>query len=218
MILPKMSLREIKRAVLSDYHNEVLRKLNNLAVTHKRKWQLNGKKNYTETIFYPTKSANKWRVVVHCTKDNVHLMPYVCSYNSYGIMAAHLSTVVEPQAFMHFNTHFFKRLKERLNISIEKPRELVKVFFKNNLYMIPAITERSDGSEQIFTILQGGVGLGKYHEQEEIIEFKTFVSNEMLTKRQQKLVVDTAMDIYSRINTALLNSLKRGQSNPNPGI
>jgi hypothetical protein len=104
---------------------------------------------------------------------------------------------------MYFTTHFFKRFKERLKLDITKPEELVKFFFKKNLFMMPAQLDMPNGTKQIFAPLFGGVGLGVYHEKEDIYEFKTFVNNGLLKDSQKQIIQTITNDITVAIQKEL---------------
>jgi hypothetical protein len=116
---------------------------------------------------------------------------------------------MDPDGFspslMHFNTHFFKRYRERGKVDIEKPEDLVKFFFKKNSVLIACYYPREDGTQQLFTPLAGGVGLGNYHEESDICEFKTFVDHSLLGE-DQKIQI---MDIWTQTLTELTEEITR---------
>ena len=208
MIVPGMSLQEIKKSLLNDYDTELRARLNFIDITYKRKWLLNGKHDAIETIHFPAKSKNNWRITVHCQKTHVHVVPYLISYNEFGIVAALLTPSLTPMAFMHFNTHFFQRYRERAKIKADKPVELVKTFFKQNMYMMPASITQENGSEQVFTPLNGGVGLGIYHEADDIYEFKTFVDNSLLKEEQFQKIAEIHHETFKVLTEAYPKAAK----------
>lgn len=199
MIVPTMSLPEIRKSVFADFTCEIKSKLQSIYVTYHGKWIRNGKNDFVETILFPVKSKNNWRITIVCNKNGVNAIPYLISYNNIGITASHVPLYFESTSLMHFNTHFFKRYRERGMIAIEKPEDLVKSFFRKNNIILPCYFPRKDGTQQLFTPLIGGVGLGNYYEDSDIYEFKTFVDNSLLGQNQIK-------DIYS-IWTDTLNEL-----------
>jgi hypothetical protein len=195
MIIKGMTFAEIKKAVMHDYDLQLRPLINALHITYKRKWLLNNKKDCIETITYLTTTKNKWRIVVHCTKTSVHILPYLCIETNRGIAAVHITAELSPLAVMQFNTHFFQRFRERLKLTIEKTDELIKYFFKKNLYMIPSATELENGHVQVFTPLYGGVGLGVYHEKKDFFEVKTFVDFSLLRREQINEIINIQQDI-----------------------
>jgi hypothetical protein len=204
MIVPNMSLPEIRKAVSDDLAYEIKRKIQSIEVTHSGKWIRNGRKDFVETILFPVKSKNNWRITVTCNKNGVNAVPYLISYNKIGVTASHVPLGFDPISLLHFNTHFFKRYRERGKIAIEKPEDLVKFFFKKNTVLLPCYFPREDGTLQLFTPLAGGVGLGNYHEESDICEFKTFVDNSLLGQNQKDQIaniwIETITELTAEIN------------------
>ncbi|HCN82969.1 MAG TPA: hypothetical protein DIT07_05015, partial [Sphingobacteriaceae bacterium] len=147
---------------------------------YKGKWIRNGRKDFTETISFTTKSRNDWRITIICRKAGVVTTPYLVWYNKIGITACSISEMYENTPLLFFNTHFFKRYKERGKVDIEKPEDVVKFFFKKNIHFTPCYEPREDGIPQLFIPVNGGVGLGNYYLETDICEFKTFVDNGLL--------------------------------------
>src|SRR5205814_1614095 len=129
----------------------------------KARWIRKGRKDFVETIIFPVKSKNTWRMTVICNKNGVTAIPYLISYNENGITASYIDTGFHTLPLRHFNAHFFKRYRERGKIDIDKPEQLVKHFFRKNIVLLPCYSPRKDGTQQLFTPLVGGVGLGNYH-------------------------------------------------------
>ena len=204
MIVPSMSMAEIRKAALDDFECGIKSKLQSIQVTYQAKWIRNGRKDFVETILFPVKSKNNWRITVVCNKNGVSTIPYLISYNNIGITASHIPLGSDSTSLMHFNTHFFKRYRERGRIAIEKPEDLVKFFFKKNAFLLPCYSAREDGTQQLFTPLAGGVGLGNYHEEPDICEFKTFVDNSLLRKDKQETIfsiwTETLNELIAEIN------------------
>lgn len=204
MIVPNMSLPEIRKSVFEDFGHEIKSKLLSIKVTYTGKWIRNGRKDFVETIPYPVKSRNNWRITVSCGNGGVVAVPYLISYNNIGVTASHVPVDFDSMPLMHFNTHFFKRYKERGNISIEKPEDLVKFFFKKNPFILPCYFPRQDGTQQLFTPLLGGIGLGNYHEESGICEYKTFVDNSLLRQDQiedvYKIWTETLQEMTAEMN------------------
>lgn len=207
MLVPGMSLSEIKKAVVDDYNCEIKSKMQHIEVICRSKWIRNGRKDFAETIAFPVKSRNTWRMTVTCNKSGVNAIPYLISYDKTGITASHIPKGFEPVQLMHFNAHFFKRYRERAKIAIDKPEHLVKNFFRKNLVLLPCYYPRKNGTQQLFTPLAGGVGLGNYHPEPVICEFKTFVDNSLLRKDQidevNEIWLNTVNELTAEINKRL---------------
>jgi hypothetical protein len=200
-----MSLPEIRKAICDDFDNEIKRKIQSMQVARQGKWKRNGRKDFVETILFPSKSRNNWRITITCDSSGVRSVPYLVSYNTIGITASHMDPDGFSPSLMHFNTHFFKRYRERGKVDIEKPEDLVKFFFKKNSVLMACYYPREDGTQQLFTPLAGGVGLGNYHEESDICEFKTFVDHSLLGE-DQKIQI---MDIWTETLTELTEEIAR---------
>jgi hypothetical protein len=208
MIVPNMSLPEIRKSVFEDFEHELKSKLQFIQATYTGRWIRNGRKNFVETIAYRAKSQNNWRITVSCGNYGVTSLPYLISYNHIGVTASHVPAEFDSMPLMHFNTHFFKRYRERGNISIEKPEDLIKFFFKKNTFILPCYYPRKDGTQQLFTPLNGGIGLGIYHEESGICEYKTFVDNSLLRENQidevckiwKQTIEDLTAEMHRRLN------------------
>jgi hypothetical protein len=205
MIVPNMSLPEIRKSVFDDFACEIKSKIQSIKVTHHGKWIRNGRKDFVETILYGVKSRNNWRITVACSKNGVTAIPYLISYNNIGMTASHIPLDFDSMPLMHFNTHFFKRYRERGKIAIEKPEDLVKFFFRKNTILLPCYFPREDGTQQLFTPLVGGVGLGNYHVESDICEFKTFVDDSLLRQDQK----DEIFNIWTNTLNELMAEINR---------
>jgi hypothetical protein len=208
-----MSLAEIRKSVLEDFNLEIKSKIQSIEVTFRGKWIRNGRKDFVETIPCIVKSRNKWRITVSCSKRGVVAVPYLISYDNIGVTASYISTDFESMPLIHFNTHFFKRYRERGKISIEKPEDLIKYFFRNNPILFPCNSPRKDGSQQLFTPLREGIALGNYHEECDICEYKTFVDNSLLRQNQKenirKIYTETLDELVAEIQRRLDKRCKK---------
>lgn len=139
MIVPNMSLPEIRKSVSDDFTGEIKNKLHSIKVIHQGRWIRNERKDFVETISCPVKSRNNWRITIFCGKNGVTTVPYLIAYNNIGVTASHIPADFDSMPLMYFNTHFFKRYRERGKISIEKPEDLVKIFSGRTLSYFPAI-------------------------------------------------------------------------------
>ncbi len=214
MIVPNMSLPEIRKSVLDDFACEIKSKLASIKVTYHGKWIRSGRKDFVETILFPVKSKNNWRITVTCNKNGVNATPYLISYNNKGLTASHVPLDSDSMSLLHFNTHFFKRYRERGKIAIEKPEDLVKFFFKKNTILLPCYSPRKDGTQQLFTPLAGGLGLGNYHVESDICEFRTFVDNSLLREDQKEEIDNIWINTLTELTAEINRRLNKKQPQP----
>ena len=209
MLVPSMTLQEIRKALVTDYENELHGKLKAIEISSKGKWIRSGRKDFTETIMFTAKSKNNWRITIEYSSGNLTTIPYLVSSDDTGIIASHFLFGFGTDRLMHFNTHFFKRYRERGKINIEKPLDLVKHFFRKNTVMLPCYYPMPDGTQQLFCPLVGGIGLGKFHEEGKIHEFKTFVDDSLLREDQKQQIREIWRVTMEEIMAELKRLLKR---------
>ena len=120
MIVPSMTLQEIRKALVADYEDELCGKFKSITITTKSKWMRSGRKDSVETVLFTSRSKNNWRIIVHCKNGNISTVPYLISYDQTGVTASHFMYGHGSESFMYFHTHFFQRYRERAKIDIEK--------------------------------------------------------------------------------------------------
>lgn len=209
MLVPTMTLQQIRKALVADYEKELKGKLKAIEIGSRGKWIRSGRKDFAETISHTTQSRNNWRITIEFKRGSLTATPYLVSYDKKGITASNFLAGFGSGKLMHFNTHFFKRYKERGKIDIEKPQDVVKYFFRKNSLMLPCYFPMPDGSQQLFCPLHGGIGLGNYHEEDEIHEFKTFVDNSLLREDQKQHIQEIYTQTLEEIMTEFNRRLKR---------
>lgn len=199
-----MTLTEIKRALLFDYETELKSKINLIQHQHKSDWIRCKKKETLTTIHFETKTKNKWRLLVQTSQYSNQVLSYLCFYDEVGINVYYLTTNLAPLAFLYYNTHFFKRYRERMKLNIEKPEDLIKHFIKNNIFMVPHAQENEREKGRVFTRMDSGAGLGLgiYHEEGDIFEFKTFVDLSLLTENQKKKMNEIFLEYFNKLMIA----------------
>ena len=199
-----MSLSEIKKSVYDDYMSAVKNRIESIKMTCKAKWIRNGRKDFAETVECPVKSRNNWRITILCEQGDVTTIPYLISYDKHGVTASYMSDLAENH-LLHFNAHFFKRFRERGKINMDKPEQVIKLFFRKNLALIPCYSPREDGTQQLFVPVHGGIGLGNYHPDTQICEFKTFVDDSLLRQDQR----DEVNEIWTYTVNELIAEMQR---------
>lgn len=213
MLVPAMSLPEIKKSLHIDYDPEIKNRIEIIKRTYQSKWIRNGRKDFVETVVVPVKSRNNWRITIICRQDDVTTIPYLIAFDKHGITASHLCEISNNH-LMHFNSHFFKRFRERGKLEIDKPEQVIKSFFRKNQVLFPCYSAREDGCQQLFVPLHGGVGLGTYHPDTEICEFKTFVDNSLLGQDQCDEVNQIWIDVLSELTVEMQRRIdKRAKRN-----
>lgn len=75
--------------------------------------------------------------------------------------------------------------------------------------MLPCYWPKPDASLQLFCPLDGGIGLGIFHEDLQVCEFKTFVDDSLLGEDQKQEVVDIYQTTLAEMEVELKRRLKK---------
>ena len=76
-----------------------------------------------------------------------------------------------------------------MHLELTKPDQILKHFFKQNVYVTPAFSQPDEKNKTMALIsFPEGMGLGRLLHNAPIIEMKTFIAAETLNKGQQEMV------------------------------
>jgi len=187
MLVPSMSYDEIIAEVNSDYI-ALLKlmnyKMRNIGFRMKRL----GETRFTETFHMKSERLNEWTVIVNITPFETAFCFYLKSFDSQGIVAYRI--VQEGDAFMlvKFNSHFFRRYRERMELEITKPEQVMKHFFKNNMDEKHAMSdEHSNGAQLAFFSYPNGMGVGRFDADKNVVHMKTFITIALFNEQQKRM-------------------------------
>lgn len=88
----------------------------------------------------------------------------------------------------------------------------MKKFFRNNIVLLPCYWPRKDGTLQLFTPLAGGLGLGNYHMESGICEFKTFVDDSLLGQDQKDEIIRIWTETVNELMAEMQRRIDKRQS------
>jgi hypothetical protein len=156
---------------------------------HKRHQQ-----HAVETITWKSPLHNTWMTFYDISNNNVDCL-HVCITMDHGNLLRTLYPIAPDENndifLAEYNTHFYKRYNERLQLNLPKPSLIVKHYFKKNIKPEGSTRlSRTDDKEtfKIFMPVTGGVMLGYQYSDKKWLEGKTFISNEMLRGSQVEVV------------------------------
>ena len=192
MIVPTMFFNEVLIEVELDYpsvasKSKHLHRLYFLEL--RRKGKLRQQVTYMDE--HVTSRRNKWLIITRFEKDgniNSHLV--LTYYDNDGLKCISYSSVGDQRMHFVYDGHFFNRYIERQNLSMVKPEDMVKYFFKND--WTPDSKEFAMLAEgkikQVYTVLKKGLAIGWRIEPQTVVHVKTFVNDELLSPRQMAVV------------------------------
>ena len=187
MLVPSMNWEEIIAEVNSDYI--ALLKLMNYKIRNIgfRMARL-GEVRFTETFHMKTERMNDWTVILNITPFTSEFCFYLKSYDRHGIVAYKIAQEGEGFMLVKFNSHFFKRYRERMNLDLVKPEQVMKHFFKNNIDEKHAASDQyENGAQLAFFAYPNGMGVGRFDPEKNIVHMKSFITRAMFNEQQKNM-------------------------------
>ena len=188
MIVPSMNSRELYTEIFNDYRI-VERKAYYLGLSLRRTAVKSKHKHVREIINYKSSQHNDWIIIVDRAVASFICYSTVYYRDKHGLNGVGVSS--NDLTLNHYTPHFLERYNERfLKAPNLSKLDLLKQFVTNNpVEAIADITNDETIQCEIFGRFRDGVGLGfkeVFSEAgNEIIHFKTFISNEMILDGQR---------------------------------
>lgn len=188
MIVPSMNSQELYNEIFSDY-KIVERKAYYLGLSLRRAAVKSKHKHVREILNYKSKQHNNWIIIVDRAVASFINYSTVYYRDKHGLNGVSVSS--NDLTLTHYTSHFIERYNERFMKAPNLSKlDLLKQFVtKNPVEAIADITDDETMECEIFGRFRDGVGLGfkeVFSEAgNEIIHFKTFISNEMILDGQR---------------------------------
>lgn len=188
MIVPSMNSQELYSEIMNDYQI-VERKAYYLALGLRRSARKSKHKHVRAVFEYKSKQRNNWLISIGCFVKGYESSTTVYYLDEHGLNGICVSSV--GVSLSHYTPHFLRRYNERfLKATNLSKLDLLKHFIINNPFeTIGEVVDSESNQYKVFSRFNDGVGLG-YKEvlgddSKEIINFKTFISNEMIFDGQR---------------------------------
>lgn len=187
MIVPAMTCGEIYKELVEDGATTMKAMATKMRIqVHVMKRTNNFK--WVETLHFKSPKNNDWSVTIRLSREIQEINLYVKTSDEHGISAYNFFMVNDLPFIVKYHPHFFKRYRERMGLKEVKPDQVIKKFFRNNVVLNPAYSEKDDNGVMMAVIqLPEGIGLGRFSEDAAITEMKTFIAHDMLNKGQRKM-------------------------------
>jgi hypothetical protein len=187
MLVPSMTWEEIIAEVNGDYIS--LLKLMNYKIKNIGfRMRRLGEIRFTETYHMKTEKMNEWTVILNISPFTSEFCFYLVSYDRHGIVAYKIAQEGEGFMLVKFNSHFFKRYRERMNLKVVKPEQVIKHFFKNNIDEKHATSdEHANGARLAFFSYPNGMGVGRFDSEKNVVHMKTFITRELFNEQQKRM-------------------------------
>lgn len=146
---------------------------------------------YERYFDYTSPRKNKWIYHFFCDqpkgkKFRVNMYCYFHTHNSYAV----ISYAHNIDQLIYMSGHFFTRYFQREKPGHETMHDIVRLYLSENSELIvQGIKEEKPGTKiwQAFVQSSRGVGLGYLYQNVNVVEMRTFVTNDMLKGDQVTL-------------------------------
>jgi hypothetical protein len=184
MIVSSMSYIEIRKEVDNDIVFVKKKSIHVIAELEK-KMKKNKLKTITHIYDYNSPNKNKWLVKIEIGLKNVASSFLTYFYIDNKIAAVQ---VLDARYLLYYTTHFFKRYKERMNLDIAKPEELIRQYFSDSTNFVPQLLGVTENYLlKIFILCKHGAILGNIHTDSSICKMNTFITTDMLKTDQVEM-------------------------------
>ncbi len=207
MLVEAMTYKEITAQVMSEYDKILSTTMLRLGLEYekeRKKLKIDKKRTYRKEYVIKTAGKNTWIIILGKAPSQEKFTDRYCTntccatyyYNSKGLQ------VFNPQStkviLAVYNGHFFMRYNERLRLNLKTPIDIVKHFFKYNSYIEPQITVKGD---RLFAlgICKSGMLLGEAINDYTWVQWRTFVSKDLLKPGQDELEIELITNLQAQI-------------------
>lgn len=185
MLVPAMNSEEIIREIMLDYAS-VDRKSLYLSQNLRRKVVKSKNNTFCDITDYKSLRKNDWVILVVCNRKGQCRITVVHYLNQFGF---NVVNVYARDKIQHFSGHFLERYNERYLMQNDLTKlDLIKNFVSHNIMIVHEVIDPADLKiRRIIGRFKQGVGLGtvEYINGIHVIDYKTFISNEMLYENQK---------------------------------
>ena len=200
MIVDSMGYEEIAAEFQSDYKSEIEPKLFvTFGMEAKyRRYLMKEAKNDELIFFKPikltSKKGNNYIIQYYCEgwagykRNNLIYFIYLYYHRPDGLYAVLHAEARDATRFMVYTPHFFDRYRERCMGDGTVPKlQVIQQCFRYNHNFAVTLIDSEKYKDNVLSTLKEGIGLGNYITPL-IIEFRTFVSLEMMKEDQIEIM------------------------------
>ena len=210
MLVESMNHDEITREVMKDFnklYETTVERLGDEYDRERRRFKIPVHKTYPKVYPIKTASKNTWLLFFskapafekYKGRDSINVSYIVYYYNSKGLRVIHRSS----GNFLEiYNSHFFKRYNERMNLRLQTPIDIVKSYFMYGGHSIYSIVPKNDRKYTI-GISSEGILLGEVRDNGSWLINKTFISRNLSRSDQDEVENKLICSLQKEIIKAL---------------
>lgn len=205
MIVTSMTPEEICTEIFED-SVDVMRMFN-IKATYMLKQMVRTKNfRWVETIHLKSRKQNNWSLSVDFSHQSSLCAFYLKTEDKSGLVAYSWFFINELPVIIRFNPHFFKRYRERMQLEEVNPHHIIKRFFRQNTSFSQAYSEKDENGVMMSAFrMKDGLGFGRTWAGTPVVEIKTFLPHEMLSKNQSVLADQLLKDEKFPVGLDILN-------------
>lgn len=192
MLLSTMTMAEVQIEVMKDYKilnkSTTLERLANEYYDRRKKAKIKSEEDYPIYFNVKTKAKNNWLILIrrHPEKPRVlspseGLAYYLITYY-YTSKGLRVFLATEDGILKVYNGHFFTRYRERMQLEIVQPLEVVKTFFiRNSEQMVKFYPPDAEDKYFFMGLFKDGFSMGEIQRSMTVIHwfvYKTFIAND----------------------------------------
>jgi len=204
-----MDAQEIASEVLADWQSAsgTIERLAQTYDKERRRQKIGRELAFSKSYDIKTKKKNTWIFILSKAPadekykglQSINVLSLVYYYSPLGLRVI---KIMPGGGLSVFNSHLFTRYKERLNLDIIKPLDLVKYFFINNGYFMAKVIPK-DGRQFVLSVCNEGLLLGEMQAAFWMV-YKTFLTRELIkqdqTEAEAELMADLQADIQAELS------------------
>jgi hypothetical protein len=213
MLVPSMNYREITQHVKRDRDKIIETTLLRLGQEYdreRRKFKIDKKRTYTRLYTFKTATKNNWMVVLGKSPSReVYLSPdesltYAAITYFFDTTGLKVFQWTVPGVIQAYNSHFFSRYNERMQLGLNQPLDMVKHYFIHNAHpgYRTVLQERRLHSIGFTT---HGLMLGDFWLDEMWVQWRTFVTRDLVRPEQDEIEHQLILQLQGEMMKALKN-------------
>jgi hypothetical protein len=189
MFVQSMTFEEIRKEFEKD-KNALIRKVASHSNHVVRVMRKTNATTFTKYFDWISPNKNRWTykfdVNYKIAKNHFYIQVY-CLYfteRSYAVIIYSMAT----DQLTFFTSHFFTRYFEREHLPTQDLHQVIRTFMNNNSEMVTqGLKHLFEEKYDSFIQMKTGAGFGTLHQKINLVEVRTFITNDMLRGKQIEL-------------------------------
>jgi hypothetical protein len=212
-----MNYQEIAQNVKRDHDKIVATTLLRLGQEYdkeRRKFRIDKKRTYTKLYSFKTASKNNWMVVLgKAPAKETYVSPqesltYAALTYFFDTTGLKVFQWTVPGVIQAYNSHFFTRYNERMQLGFHEPLDIVRHYFIHNAHPGYEVVPQKRRFHSIgFTA--HGLMLGDFLVEDMWVQWRTFVTRDLIRPEQDQI----EFELILQLQAVMMKALKTEKTN-----